>query len=99
MYQYSIADEVRTKFGSCASIKDKLHSMSAMEGAQNRRLENAGSKDGWLIGLAGRCWRVEQPWHRTIKGDCFHSETHSQIGSSLGSTVVKGSAWTASGIS
>ena len=78
MYQYSIADEVRTKFGSCASIKDKLHSMSAM---------------------AGRCWRVEQPWHRTIKGGRFHSETHSQIGNSLGSTVVKGSAWTASGIS
>ena len=31
VYQYSIADEARTNFWSCASIKDKLHSVSAMD--------------------------------------------------------------------
>ena len=30
-----------------------LHSVSAMEGAQNGRLDNAGSKDRWLAGLLG----------------------------------------------
>ena len=53
VYQYSIADEARTNFWSCASIKDKLHSVSAMEGAQNRRLDNTGSKDRWLTALLG----------------------------------------------
>ena len=51
VYQYSIAEKARTNFWSCGSIKDKLHSVSAMEGAQNRRLDNAGSKGRWLSGL------------------------------------------------
>ena len=59
-----IADEARIDVRSCASIKGKLHSMSAMKGAQNGRLDKADFKNRRLT--AGRCWRVEYQWHRTI---------------------------------